>query len=588
MAERLWKNIANIGSLIKRDDNVNKEQDWLDFSKWFSYKNQDLSNVHNSAEEISSINRRKMEQYLGMEISKEEPSDDYIMEYAKSLTWERSKIANNLAEQWYDFNESVAYLDNYERLWFINPMWKWLELFKTDNSKWTSFEKVERNIWKTLLSSETLWFIWNELWDAWFRKMTRPTDMDVQKSVTDDRTKGKYSSAKEQYDNITEQLKWMSESDEKYADLKKKQEYRKSEMNRLDREMRPTTVDVLEEEKLSWSDYDLAVDTDVRAYEKWTQELEWVFDKATVNYRKQDFIDKLTRESFPNVSDEAWEKYYKPKIEDMKKIYSDADAIDLRWLEQWKKQYKPSQESLVWDYATSAEKAINDKMYYMLGDEVKKWLEATEKWAWAIYKKYWLLEESAGTYLDKLKTDLPKEKTKATKKEWWKWFKRDFAAWMRDKSNYLRPSYWAEKAENVLVNKLWLSAEAAKTITKWVEKWENFISKAWKFWWRYVAAVMPLLDTLALIDELTATEKRYQLSPDYIRLQQKKLWKLWFDEWTYYEWWTEEDWENAWLWQDVIRNYLDSTDYQDFLEATTYKRNWARDRALESDSIMYY
>jgi hypothetical protein len=38
----------------------------------------------------------------------------------------------------------------------------------------------------------------------------------------------------------------------------------------------------------------------------------------------------LTRESFPNVSDEAWEKYYKPKIEEMKKIYSNAEEIDLR------------------------------------------------------------------------------------------------------------------------------------------------------------------------------------------------------------------------------------------------------------------
>jgi hypothetical protein len=31
--------------------------------------------------------------------------------------------------------------------------------------------------------------------------------MDVQRSVTDDRTLGKYNSAKEQYDKVTEKLK---------------------------------------------------------------------------------------------------------------------------------------------------------------------------------------------------------------------------------------------------------------------------------------------------------------------------------------------------------------------------------------------
>lgn len=588
MADKVWQKIPNRRSLLWDINGSTKNSGWLDFSKWFTYKNQDLSNVHNSADEINSLNRKKMEKYLWIEISKDEPSDEYIMNYAKSLTWDRSKIANNLAEQWYDFNESVAYLDNYERLWFVNPMGKWLELFKKDNSQWASFERIERNVWKTLLWAESLWFLWNEIWDAWFRKMTPPTDMDVQRSVTDDRTLGKYNSAKEQYDKVTEKLKWMSEWDEWYSELKKSQEYRKSEMNRLDKDMRPTTVDILEEEKLSWSDYDLAVDADVRAYEKRTQELEDVFNKSTKKYKKSDFIDKLTRESFPNVSDEAWVKYYEPKIEEMKKIYSNADEIDLRWLEQWKKQYKPSWESLVWDYATNAEKAINDKMFYNLWEGVRDWLEETQKWAWFTYKKYWLLEERAGNQLDKLKSILPQDKTKTNKKSSWKWFKRDFATWLRDKSNYVRPSYRFNKVENTLVGKLGLPVETAKSITKWVEKWENFISKIWKFWWRYLAAVMPLLDTLAVIDELNATEKRYELLPSYTQLQQKKLWKLWFDKWTYYEWWTEKDWENAWLWQDVIRDYLDSDEYQQFLEATTYKWTWARQRALESDSIMYY
>ena len=197
MAKRLWERLST---------GITSNSDGLDFSKWFSYNNQDLDNVHSYAEEINNINRMRMEQYLWVDISKEEPSDEAIMNYAKSLTWERSKIAANLANQWYDFNESVAYLDNYEKLWFSNPLGKWLEIFKKDDAdyKWKSFLNAAKWVWRTALWLETAWFIGNEIWDAWFRRMTRPTDMDVQKSVTDDRTKGKYNSAKEQYDKVTD------------------------------------------------------------------------------------------------------------------------------------------------------------------------------------------------------------------------------------------------------------------------------------------------------------------------------------------------------------------------------------------------
>ena len=139
MTEKLWERIPLLNRLLwdgsdkSTEDNDEK---WLDFSKWFTYKNQDLDNVHNSADEIKDLNHKKMENYIWSTISTAKPTEDEVRSYIKSLNSEDRKIYSNLLDQWYAYNDIVAYISNKDK--FKNPTATWNAIFEEKPSTWQS------------------------------------------------------------------------------------------------------------------------------------------------------------------------------------------------------------------------------------------------------------------------------------------------------------------------------------------------------------------------------------------------------------------------------------------------------------------
>lgn len=565
---------------------------WLDMSKWFNYINQDLDNTHWTSVDTESINHSKMERYLGMSISTIQPSNEEIDKYIDSLDMKDVNILRNLWSQWYSFNDAVAYLENKDK--FVNPMAQWNWIFAKRYQPSNTRDVIRWVEW-AVLWPELLWQGAYSLWSTISNFVDKSTKRDVERWITDDISSNRFDYAKSKYDEATKNLGKLKEWDEWYEIAKAEQEKWAKEMDRYNNGKRMSTLDAFEKEWVSWTDYEKAVGAWTKEYKLWQEEVQPILDSATTKYKKIDFIDKLKADMFPDINEADWKKYYEPIVKEWKKVYKDWWDISLQELWEWKNTYKPSTDNIKGNLLDSKEWAYRrlvDEMHNMLNGTVKDELNKIKPWAWESYTEYSRLEE----WLDEArkwavryaKSD---KSIKWTVKNKGKWLASKTANVLKNVWKNIKPSTWIEK----WLTKLWLPSETISNVVKTAESGEKMAWKVWKWWWKLLWTIMPIVDALVVWEELANTDERYELSATPANLSKKILWKEWLAKWTPYENYTEEDWEREWLWQDVVRAYLDSEEFERWLELTAYNsilfgavETNSRDRLRDTYMKLYY
>lgn len=143
MAELVWKRF-NMNAEMDSLDNVSVKNTvgsgGLNFSKWFTYQDQNLSNVHNSADEVEKMCHDRMERFLWKKISTRKVSNEEISTYIKWLDSKQKKIFTSLYDDGCSFNDAVAYMDAYNTNpdLFKNPVAPWVWKFEEAPSTWQS------------------------------------------------------------------------------------------------------------------------------------------------------------------------------------------------------------------------------------------------------------------------------------------------------------------------------------------------------------------------------------------------------------------------------------------------------------------
>lgn len=601
MVEKTWKRMPTSSSLGLISDKISG---WLDFSKWFTYKNQDLDSVHSSADEIRSLNRKRMEQYLWIEISKEEPSDEYVRDYAKSLTWERAKIADNLASQWYDFNESVAYLDNYERLRFANPMGTWLEIFQkkpvpfTESETWDTI-KPWAEVWWTLLWLEWVWKWLETSWKSQYEKYVRPTAMDVSRMYKDAWNVWVYedvTKALKEQEKLIEDMKMNWATPEEIAKEQEVYNTMKESWEKYNLDSRRTTVDVANEKKIAWTELSMTEQAYRKARTEWITEVEPMMVRSNARFNPvTDILDTLWESDF-NVTRELREKEYKPYLEELKEFYANEWEMTLKDLQERRNKIDASKKFVEkWEEVETVAKNVNDHIYRKLWETIWDTLEKEHPWQW--FKKkvadYWLLKEFEKAHAKKATSELTKAPEKAPmdirKRVKWKAAKiYDKIFWTNDTSRQtkiwqwkqtrwrrIRPSTWISWAKDMLV-RLWANPssvdKAIKVATKservmWLALPKILRKMIWVMW-----EIARPAEAYITVDFLWKHANEYATIP---LLEEKLSWANGnpSDD---TKWWTEEDWEELWLWSDDIWEII----YSDWFREVAERWAWNGDNVI--------
>jgi len=143
MAELVWKRF-NMNAEMDSLDNVSVKNtvgsSGLNFSKWFTYQDQNLNDVHNSADEVEKMCHDRMEKFLWKKISTRKVSNEEISTYIKWLDSKQKKIFTSLYDDGCSFNDAVAYMDAYNTNpdLFKDPVAPWVWKFEEAPSTWQS------------------------------------------------------------------------------------------------------------------------------------------------------------------------------------------------------------------------------------------------------------------------------------------------------------------------------------------------------------------------------------------------------------------------------------------------------------------
>ncbi len=556
MAQDKKKNESALSFLESNISWETSKKGWLNFSEWFTYKNQDLDSVHNSADDIKEINRTKVGSYIWNKISTGTLSDSDIKNRTDSMSMQQIKWFNEKAKtNEYDLNTLYAYIDHWDERKNPYAAWTWMFEKKWGSaSDWTSTSwlKTARNLWLW-----ELWWAWTEwVWNKWYNRATRPTQRDTERQIVDEAAAKKYNKAEEEYKKVTKKLANMKKWDAWYDALKKEQTKWANEMKRYDWGKRDTTVDVLNEEGIAWWDKKMAVDSDYAAWEKWQTELEPVFEASTSKYNKQSYVKKLTPDLFKDVNESDWKKYYAPIIERWTEDFGDWE-MTLRELEDFKQTFHPSEAYIWWDKATSAEKRLTDKMYEIIWEDVASWLEKTKKWAWATYSKYWRLKEAYGNFKSKAATKAAQDKTIPTIKEL-----------ISDTSWQRKTSQWMEKLGKLRPTKIvW-------AVMDFIGKHKKIASLIWL--WALVfknPVVQAGLTALEVAWDVDMANDAWNFIDDYRKFVPKvqrinarfadKDTRIWWE----FAWMTEEEKEKKYPMSEVLEDlqWLSDNWYEDFI-----------------------
>lgn len=564
---------------------------WLNLSKWFSYINQDLDNVHNSADEIMEINDKKLETYLWEKISTWEMSDKDIDDYVKWLDNQKIRRINE-KWTWFSTNWIISYLNHWND--WKNPFASWTWMYEKKPTPITETDTYQSlrpliDVWWTLLFWEAWWATLQAIGNKIYENNVKPTKRDVQIKFIDESDKKIYQELEKDLKAKWKELEkakanWASA--EEISSLEKDYKRIQNNMGKHTPKNRQTTVEAANQQWFAWDDYDMAKQARTENTLNWYREVDPYIDRSTATFKKTDILDSISRDSFW-VDDYKWSKDYEPVLKEMKEFASKEWDISLRELQEWRNKIQVSKKSIEWQEAKAIEQNIYDKLDRAIWDKISETLEKENpwKWLWEKVKLYWKTKEFQTSELWKATKELTKETEKADTlfrrirkipaniydKIFSKKTQTKVAQWMQKIGKTIRPSTWLKWMKDVLVN-IWAKPEVVDKAITTVAKWERITwmvlpkvlrRLVWLMW-----EVMLPLEWLATADFIDRHSNEYSVIP---LLEEKIRWRNWNpSEDT--AWWTEEDWEDMWLWSDDIYNIIYSDWFREIAEKWAW--NW--------------
>lgn len=470
-------------------------------------------------------------------------------------------------------------------------------------SEWINLWNPVTQVWAWAIATELGWMGLEKRGTSLQKSALWKTAKDIEREIKNMTSKETYKLYDNKINKVNKEINdlvnaWWDEW--RLSELQAERERLLSLRDEVSVTEKPTlTADVGVEFDLKWWNKDISAQAWANKQFLWTEEVQPYLDKSESKFKYTDFLDDLKYEDFPEVN-EYNRKDYQKIIDDMKDTYKSKPDMSLSELHKEKRLLWLSNKAIKWEESKTTLRNIQDKLYTKMNNTIKDTLETENKWMWIWdkYEKYWVLTEieedtekaaKVANAANSRPSKVPATKQEAAlqvadKARRSKNFKTRVGSFMSKAWKAIRPSTWIKTA----LTKAWASADQATKILDAVKKWEDITKMARKGGGKVLSTLVPIIDAIAVGDELYQTKKRYEYADMPFAIQNKMLRKAWLDKWTEYEWWTEKDWEDAWLWQDVIRDYLDSDEFQERLDLTTYKRTWGRKRAEDSYRTMYY
>ena len=562
MAEKVWKRFDLSNQLVETSI---QRKSWLDLAAWFKYINQDLDNVHNSPDEIKEINRKKAEWYIWEPISTKEISDKEIDAYIDWLTDRQAKWLTDKAQtDEYDINTLFAYINNWDS--WKDPYAEWTGMYE---KKWASLANDVSN------STAAKWIGWWALWELWwywiekfwkrlYNSVTPYAKDDVPTLVSNANAKPLMDKIDSEIARIWEEIetlkaKWWSE--EEIQKLQNAYDQLLKQKNSRSTEPKQTIRDFVREEWYAWSNMNITKDLDLDKDTLWITDIEEKMAMSNERFKKSDILSSLTREDFW-VSEAAWEKEYKPIIDEYIEFYSNKWDDTLLSLQEWKNEiWKTFDYNEMGEKISSTKNNIKSRVQDKIWDTIKNQLETEYPWQWMSEKvtKYWKLKEAGDEFIKRWSKEVTKVPSKTSKaKKWYKrielndWQKRTLGGWM-ERIWKLRPTgIWNYvKGNKKLMALIWLWSVVLKNpvaqagLTALEVAWDvDMANDAWNF-----------------IDDYRKFAPKVQRI--HARFSDGDT-RIWWE----FAWMSEEEKEKAYSTEEVLKDlqWLSDNWYEDFLD----------------------
>lgn len=566
--------------LINQQTNSN----WLDFSKGFQYKDQNLSDVEISEAEDRRLKHERMQKYLWVSISNSKPKEEEVRSYIKWLSSSERTVYGHLLDEGYSYNEIVAYMDQKDK--FADPMAVGTWIFQKKPNEFEPRNPVTKTA-TSLVGAELGWLGLEKYGTRMMKNAYWENKKDVLKDIT-------YKKNKELVDFYSNKGKWVQKQiddliakwwDEEELSRLQAERERLAKLEKTYSTPEPTkTADVAAEFELVWDDRGIAVDAWVNKTTMFTEDVLPAIERSQTKWKITDFLDELKYEDFADINEYDWKEYEKV-INDMKEVYAKTPEKSLYELYDWKKRTWLSNNAIKWDESKAIVRNIQDKLYTKVNNAITTTLDAENEWAWIWekIKKYWLLTEveegakkwavadaskankawkAAATPMELAWKEVNKVRTsKNFKTKLWKVIK--------NAGKYIRPSTYLSLWKDFLTNTLGLNAAKVDGAIKWLGTAEKL---TWKTFSKFLWALWDLAEPLVVLETGTKL-KKYEDVIDVMPMLQAKVqrakWWKWFEDAERY-WRTEDDWENIWLWKEDVREILTSQEFDDFINSITW------------------
>lgn len=488
MSESVWKKFWLV------DDSVVESKAWnkssaLNFSKWFTYQEQDLNNVKSTPEELKKSNRMRTEKYIGEKIPTKKMNDEEIDSYFKWLTAEQAKwIYNKANTNEFDQNTLVAYVNHRDEWKNPNAEWTWM-FEKKGSSSWDS--SYWKPLWRTawaLWGSEVVWRSMSAIWNYQFNRtmdkylpedvsrLTRYTKYEKVPNVLSQ----KLAETNEQIEKAEKRLGksmknkllnwWVNDEtrrnlEELYArrdainDALKAMEDTKQ---KLPSEKPETARETAKRMNLKWNDLRAAWQAATTSSVYYTTEIAPLYKQVKARFNMWDIFDSLTKDDFPWLTESEWQDM-KNVINKEKSAYSKYTDMSAEELHKKLSDFDLSKQRIKWEESkwlnAQFKDAVHTKINNLLDDAVERELP------WQSIKNKKLVYNNMLNIENELKDYAV---------SWWKRKSQTMLKDLRDsttRSIKIKRWLWTN------LRKAWDAITPTKQAAKLVDKVKNLISK---------------------------------------------------------------------------------------------------------------
>lgn len=526
MTESIWKRFnqqdSSLSKLLIRDESD------LNFSKWFTYKDQNLDNVHNSADEMKEINRTKLEGYIWEKIPTKQMTDEEISTYFNWLTDQQARwIWNKAKTNEYDQNTLVSYVNHWDE--WVNPYAEWTWMYEKKTNA-TNNEKSS-NLWKW-----AAWIWWLEVlgkarsivWEYLLKKtLDKYLPEDISRLIRDARyeevpgilskelknTEWEIAKAETRLNKIKWNRlvnAWVNEEirlnlEELYArrdSIKETISSMNETKKNLPGEKPKTAAQTANDVKwMYWSDLNAAKNTAVDAQVYYTKEIAPIYKQTKTRFSIPEILWELKKSDFPWKTEWQWKE-----IQEMisKEIEAYADYVDISAEELHNKldDFNLDKEAIKWEDPKWITSAFKKAAYTKINNAIDEAIEAELPWRWIknkrieynnrlnLVKEFW--DYAVEWWKRKpeqwiIKDIIDAIKSPTVKRTIWQWFKKSWEA-IRPYNYTIKPIInLIKKTKNQVSTTAKKIEEKASEIIQKTKWWVNTIAKDFKqpklFWW---------------------------------------------------------------------------------------------------------